>query len=565
MIIKEAKRGQRVQGLVYYVFDERESTRTTHAHVDSRVVAAWDPTWVEAGRLTRAEQYQLAQELDAPRRLCGGQRRAKGDVMHVVLANDPTERALTDQEWQQVAADLVDELGIAEKATAGDDPGRAAAPWVAIRHADNHIHLMVVLTREDGHRIGENELWRSRMRSRRIAERWEDKLNLRRTGRGTGLPGYSRPEIERAHRTGTAPTSERLERLVRGGATQARNEAEFVDRLRHAGLAVFPNWEAGGRVQLKGYAVALPSKETGGRLVKYGGGRLAKDLTLPALRDRWEPPDPTQVTANLQAWRDAQAGGKRQWTPEQHQPEMWTHAASRLTDAAARLDAIAPHDVTGWADVASDTAGTLATLAARLEPAGVGPLSRAARSMSAAAQIPAQRTAQTGTPAPGTAPAAGTGSGTAQRPARSRSVPAYAGVARVAAGAMIASAGGRAAVLVLLAQLGRTIRAVQAAHEAGQRAQHAARAAASAAELNLAYRHIKEHGPLPAPERTPTGQAPTPPGQQPAQQPAQPPGPGQGGSTYHELARRHQRQATQPPPGQSGRQPGQRGGDDRGR
>lgn len=552
MIIKEAPRGQRVQGLVYYVFDERESTRTTHAHVDSRVIAAWDSTWVESGRdgrLGRAEQYQLAQELDAPRRLCGGDRRAKGDVMHLVLATDPAERALTDQEWRQVVADLVDELGLSETAAqsatessathppGGDPVGetRAAAPWVAVRHADNHVHLMVVLTRENGRRVAENELWRSRQRARRIAERWEDKLNLRRTGRGAGLPGYARPEIERARRTGRAPASAQLEQQVRGCATQARSESEFVERLREAGLAVFPNWERGGRTNLKGYSVALPSKETGGALVKYSGGRLAKDLTLPALRARWEPPDPTQVTANLQAWRDAQAGGKRQWTPERHQPEMWTHAASKLTEASGRLDAIVPHDAAAWADVASDTAGTLATLALRLEPSGDGPLSRAARSMSAAAQIPAATPATSG-----------------------RSVPAYAGIARVAAGALIASRGGRAAQLVLLAQLGRTIRAVQAAHEAGKRAQHAARAAEAATELNAAFRQMKETGPAPALTAVPAPQ--------PAQQPSAGP---RRVAEQEELARRHQRHnQAQPGRGQPGRPSGpgdSRGGSDRGR
>ena len=44
----------------------------------------------------------------------------------------------------------------------------------------------------------------------------------------------------------------------------------------------------GGRDAVVGYSVRLPGGDAGpGRTVWYGGGKLARDLTLPALRRGW--------------------------------------------------------------------------------------------------------------------------------------------------------------------------------------------------------------------------------------------------------------------------------------
>ena len=93
-------------------------------------------------------------------------------------------------------------------------------------------------------------------------------------GRDGGVSaGGSRPEPERMS----------LARLVRGAAVASAGEAEFVRRLRGAGVIRAPRYKEGGTAQVVGYSVAL-APASGEGPVWFGGGRLARDLALPALR-----------------------------------------------------------------------------------------------------------------------------------------------------------------------------------------------------------------------------------------------------------------------------------------
>jgi hypothetical protein len=461
-------RGKRVQGLVYYLFGPGRHEE----HKDPHVVAAWDPSWVQIGRLDRSEQYRMAAEMDAPRRLSGVEK-PKGHVMHLALSTDPTERRLSDDEWSLVARDLLHELGLTED----PETGRVGAPWAVIRHADNHVHVAVVLCRENGVPVAENELRQSYNRMREVVERWENTLGLRQTGRGAGTRGQSRAEYERAHAGSGAervPERVRLARVVRTAAVQAKNEADFVDRVRDAGVVIRPRWAEGGKRTVTGYSVACPAEKTDGTWVRFGGGRLARDLTLPALRARWDTPTTGDQQAAVAAWRNAETGKPHGVTQRPHDTQMWAKAGEVLGDVHRQLGGVAPTDFAAWSTAASDTSGTLAAVAARLEPDGSGPLSQAADSMAAAAQ---------------------TTSRPYQRPDMLRKTP---GVARVASGAMIASRGGTAATRVLLAQLGRTIRAIEAANRAADRAQHALVAARAAEQVDAYLRQSQGIAPAAA-------------------------------------------------------------------
>jgi hypothetical protein len=72
---------------------------------------------------------------------------------------------------------------------------------------------------------------------------------------------------------------------VRACAGASRNESEFVGRLREHGLQARPRYAEGAMSKVAGYSVKLTDTagHDGGRAVWYGGGRLARDLTLPAL------------------------------------------------------------------------------------------------------------------------------------------------------------------------------------------------------------------------------------------------------------------------------------------
>jgi hypothetical protein len=67
-------------------------------------------------------------------------------VWHCSVRSAPEDRMLSDHEWAQVAARVMDRTGIAP---AGDDLG---VRWVAVRHVPDHIHLVATLARQDGDR-----------------------------------------------------------------------------------------------------------------------------------------------------------------------------------------------------------------------------------------------------------------------------------------------------------------------------------------------------------------------------------------------------------------------------
>jgi hypothetical protein len=166
--------------------------------------------------------------------------------------------------------------------------GRAPCRWVGVRHGlsvggNDHIHLVVNLFREDGTKA---RVWNDSRTVGRLCTKLEHRYGLRVVeGRpGAGIPALTRAETEIAQRTGQPePPWRRLARTVRGCATTAGSEAEFVRRLRSAGLLARPRYGPGGREAVVGYSVAL-RPAAGETVVWFGGGRLGRDLTLPRLR-----------------------------------------------------------------------------------------------------------------------------------------------------------------------------------------------------------------------------------------------------------------------------------------
>ena len=79
-----------------------------------------------------------------------------------------------------------------------------------------------------------------------------------------------------------------LRRAVHTAAAGASSEQEFFTRLEAAGLLVRKRFSQREPGQVTGYAVAKPGHVSRqGAPVWFGGGKLAADLTLPKLRERW--------------------------------------------------------------------------------------------------------------------------------------------------------------------------------------------------------------------------------------------------------------------------------------
>lgn len=276
MVPKIHKRGKRTIGLLYYLYGPGKAEE----HIDPHLVASWDHAAPDPGRDPEATYKELQQLLDQPLALLDEKQRTKKHVWHLSVRNGPTDRILSDAEWGDVARRMVAAAGI-------DDPDQGAGcRWVAVRHANDHIHILATLAREDGYRP---DLDRDAARVQAEARLLEQELGLRRLkpGDGTAAQRPTSAERHKAQRQGRERTArEELRETVRRAVAGAQGEEEFFDRLAAAGLLVQKRVAPSG--DLLGYKVALPDdRNKDGQPVYYPGTRLAPDLSLPRIRERW--------------------------------------------------------------------------------------------------------------------------------------------------------------------------------------------------------------------------------------------------------------------------------------
>ncbi len=318
-MITPVYRGENLRRLLGYLYGPGRC----EDHHDPHLIAAWDPqilATMDPARVPGATLTDLARLLDAPVKAHPEPERLGRYVWHCAARVAPQDRNLTDLDWEHVAQQL---LGAAGIAPAGDD---AACRWIAVRHADNHIHIAATLIRQDGRRPRHHNDW---LRLRREAAHLESELGLRSTAPAdrTARKHATRQEIAKADRLGLAePARDTLARAVRQAVVASASELEFFLRLSAAGLHIHQRTDPAGTVT--GYAVALPEhRSADGRLVWFAGSRLAPDLSLPKIRDGLagkdlspvDGLDPSGVAARLAAWRQAE--------------RRLHHAASLLTRA----------------------------------------------------------------------------------------------------------------------------------------------------------------------------------------------------------------------------------------
>ena len=339
-----APRGERVEPLIYYLFGPGRREE----HTDPHIVAGWrHPAELEPP--LRADGHRdfrrLLGLLNQPHAAMGTWRLAR-PVWHCSMRAAPGDKLLSDDEWAQIASDVMDRTGLAPSGQEDD-----AVRWVAIRHGDDHIHIVGTLARQDGRRP---QVHNDRYRVREACLAAEQRYKLRRTAPGdrTAACRPTRAESEKAARRGAAePPRVTLQRQVSTAAGAAASEQEFFARLSRSGVLVRTRSSTRNSGQLTGYAVALPGDTArGGAPVWYGGGKLAADLTLPKLRRRWGAaggPADDPFTA-------AERGG------------VWEHVARVADDATAQIRALAAGDPARTADAARAAADALHVAAAAL-------------------------------------------------------------------------------------------------------------------------------------------------------------------------------------------------------
>lgn len=272
-------------------------------------------------------------------------------VWHCSLSLSPEEAALGDEVWGRIASDFMSEMGFS-----GTD-GKAPCRWVAIHHGSaknggDHIHIAATIVREDGTKWSP---WYDQRRAQKACNVLEHRYGLlvvesREHARGSRCDSAAAQNA--AKRAGTSRTDRAvLEERLRAAATAAASEADFVRRARRLGVRLHPRF-ASGRIDIVvGYSAALRT-ENGQQTRWWGGGRIARDLTLTQLRTRWQD-TPSSALEAVEAWK----GHYPKRAP--YDGPLWQDRLRALEHFRTHLDRLSPTDHVGLANAAADIAGLL--------------------------------------------------------------------------------------------------------------------------------------------------------------------------------------------------------------
>ncbi|MFD9066003.1 relaxase/mobilization nuclease domain-containing protein [Kitasatospora purpeofusca] len=305
-MVPDVSTGSRTRGLLSYLFGPGRRDE----HADPHIVAAFAmPGLPNPGRSPLDQHHQLldqlADYLDQPVRAREMRLGATvpQHVWHCPVRTAPGDRYLTDAEWAEVARRIVHATGIAPD---GDDKG---CRWIAVRHADDHIHIMATSVREDGRRPRNK---RDGQRAQTECRKIEKELGLRQLNSGdhTAAPMPTSAEQAKAQRTGHQQTAkEWLQEQAQAVAAAVRDEQEYFSTLTALGIQV--RYRIGPESgDVIGYSLARPGDVNAqGQPVYFGGSKLSPDLSINRLRERLaaqQPSTPARGTVEPDRWRQAE-------------------------------------------------------------------------------------------------------------------------------------------------------------------------------------------------------------------------------------------------------------------
>ncbi|MEU6014910.1 mobilization protein [Streptomyces sp. NPDC047515] len=278
--------GGNTRGLLAYLYGPGRHDE----HLDPHVVTGFAVLGMpDPGRNPDATLTQLARHLDEPVQLRNSEfgKKITDHVWHCPVRAAPEDRHLSDTEWADIAQRIVEAAGIAPP---GDD---LACRWIAVRHADDHIHILAITVREDGRRP---KLHDSGIRVGDACRQIEADYGLRQLKKGDRTAGRrpTQAEMHKAERLGWEQTSrDWLQDRIRTAIPHASNTEELLAYLEADGIAIKPRRGPSG--DLLGYSAGLPGDlNKDGEQIFHPGGKIAPDLTLPKLKARLETTAPEE-------------------------------------------------------------------------------------------------------------------------------------------------------------------------------------------------------------------------------------------------------------------------------
>ncbi|WKV76615.1 relaxase/mobilization nuclease domain-containing protein (plasmid) [Streptomyces sp. PCS3-D2] len=255
-MIANITKGRKAVGAILYDFGPGRRDE----HVNPRIVA---------GNVT-GTPMQVARAIDHTAR----QRpEIKAPIWRTSLSLPDEDGVLPDAQWAEIATAFVADMGF------------DGAPWVAVRHGDDHVHLTVSRVDWSGQLL--TDRWDYR-RARQAADRLEEEHGLVRAAdrfRAEG-PQVRNNELEaarrrgRAHDTALPPEREELRRIVREvrDASRGLGRAAFESGLEDAGVSFRAN-VAPSTGRMSGYSFTLAGwTDSTDAPVWVAASKVAKDL-----------------------------------------------------------------------------------------------------------------------------------------------------------------------------------------------------------------------------------------------------------------------------------------------
>lgn len=281
-MISKITKGSGTYWLVRYTLTEGQAGENgLHSpHANARVIGSWDG--ITSGK---QDVKTLSRRLDAPVRFAGLEGDKHPTVWHLSLTNPPDDKVLTDQQWNEIAQEALDRTGIAKK---GDTN---SCRWYAVRHADNHVHVMATLVRPNGRRAWLRNDFRA---VREVCREAELRYGLTRTAAADSTaavrPGRAEQEVA-ARKNWEQPARVWLRQHVRQAAGSSLSIGDFFENLTRQGVMIKQRDSVKSPGEITGCAFASPNHlGADGQPIFYSGGKLSPDLTLPKLLARWASP-----------------------------------------------------------------------------------------------------------------------------------------------------------------------------------------------------------------------------------------------------------------------------------